>query len=263
MFKKYLIIYLRIFAFTLQSKLTYRFNFFIELFYGPAYAIMLFIIVQTAFTKAPMLGGFTADEGLLLFSVFHLMYTIAIVFFIMGIRHFLWSGIRQGELDFLLTKPLNTQFMVSFTKPEFQQLLLLLGILALFVHQLMRVSNISILDFVLFLLLFMQGLMIIYFTLSTFATVGFFITRAQQVMELFDKVADNSQYPVNIYPTSFQILAVTIIPIAFFGYIPTLFLLGKGNLWLFLAPLFFLLIIIPINQQAWKIGLRHYSSASS
>lgn len=261
--KKYLNIYSRLFAFSLKSKMAYRWNFFVELFYGPAYVFMLYVLVKTAFSRVTILGGFTIDQGILLFCVAHLMYILSNLFFIMGLRHLLWDGVRLGQMDSVLTKPINPQFLVSFQRPEFQQIPLLVGLLFLFIRQLHIVSTVTFGNFLIFCLLFVFGVCIVYFSISTYTTAAFYITKAMQVLEIFDKVSDNAQYPTVIYPQSFQLLSVTFIPIAFFGYIPTLFLLGKGSLQLFLLPIIFLIIIIPVNQLAWKIGLRHYSSASS
>lgn len=263
MIKKYARIYAKIFTFTLQSKMSYRFNFFVELFYGPAYVGVMYLVLRLAFARTTTLGGLTVDEGILLFCVYHLIYLLGILFFFMGFRHFLWQGIRQGQVDFVLTKPVNPQFLISFSHPEVQQLPLVVSIFLLFVHQIFRLPSLPAMNYLHFIILFVIGLVSVYFSVSTYSTLGFFVTRAQQIIEFYDKISDNSQYPTSIYPTWFQAIAVSFIPIAFFGYIPTLFLLGRGSLQLFLLPIIFLIIMIPLNQLAWRFGLRHYSSASS
>ncbi len=264
MIKKYLKIYFKLFAVTLQAKLEYRFNFFVELFYGPAYTLVLFLLVRIAYGRSPLLGGLSLDEGLLLFSVYQLLYLLGILLFFMSIRYFLWEGVRYGQVDLILTKPVNPQFMITFGKPEVQQLPLFLIMILLFCRQVIILGDqIQFVNLLIFLIWFFLGLVILYFSISTFATLGFFVTRAQQIIEFFDKVADNSQYPTPIFPFSLQMVAFSLIPIAFFGYVQTLFLLGKGSWHHGLIGILLLIILIPLNQFMWKKGLQHYSSASS
>ena len=257
-------VYAQILSFTFKSQLEYRLNFLVQLFYGPAYVLVLYVILSLAFSQSNSLAGWNQEEGKLLFSVFHLLYTSAIFLFIKSVRHFLWMGLRKGELDFILTKPVNTQFLVTFGKPEIQQILLLASVGVLFVYQLfaLQVSVFSV-NFFGFMMMFLLGLIICYLSVTMYATIGFYVVRAQQIMELYDKTADFSQYPMPIFPISFQFIAFAIIPIAFFGYVPTLFLLGKGSLLWIAAALALSVVLFIFNQLSWRTGIRHYSSASS
>lgn len=262
--KRYLSLLATIWSFTLKTALEYRFNFFVQLWYGPAYAAVMLLLLITAYSKSPEIAGFSFNEGLLLFSVFHLIYLTAMMFFMRGVRYFLWEGIRHGQLDLVLTKPISTQFLTFFFRPEFQQIAMWLASLGLFVRQLIILhSQITVLNFVLFVLLAAIGLGVIYFSLVTYATTTFFVTRAQQIIELFDKISDSSQYPTPIFPQSLVMVFFTFVPIGFFGYTQTLFLLGRGDPRLFILSLIILVIFYGIQRYSWSAGLKRYSSASS
>lgn len=254
------------FAFRIKYALEYRTNFALQLFYGPTYVLVLFTILSTAYSHTETLAGWTKPEALILFCVFHLLYTVGAMFFMDGIRNLLWRDVRTGAIDFLLTKPLNFQFLVSFREPSLNQILLLIGILLLFSYQILLypyIISTNIFDLLAFVLSCILGILIFYFALSTYATGAFFFSKAQQIIELFDKLSDFSQYPLPLFPGSLQMLLVTIVPVAFFSYVPSLFILGKGSLLWLAASVIFLIILININQLAWKYALRHYSSASS
>ncbi len=252
------------FVFSTKSLMEYRLNFILQILHGPAYVGMMYGILSLAFDRAGELGGWSKTEGVLLFLSFQLLYVIGIVVFLKGVRHFLWEGLRRGDLDMMLTKPVNTQFIVTFSKPDVQQLPLLAAITVFFVRQVWVMQELFTLQSVLlFAVSFTLGLILMYLSSSTLMTLGFKMTRASQVIEFFDKTSDFAQYPTSIFPVSLRWFAFTLIPIAFFGYVPTSFLLGKEIWWFLPSEILLMVILFFINQKAWKEGLKHYSSASS
>lgn len=252
------------FKYTFHALLAYRFNFLVQSLYGPAYVLTLFVTLNIAFDKAGTLAGWSKQEGLLLFSVYQLLYLTGLIFFLKGIREFIWKKIRKGDLDFMLTKPVNPQFLITFSNPEIQQLLNFTLIFILFLRQVFILQlHPYPLQFLGFITMFILGLCIFYFSVSSYAALGFRVTRAEQIIEFYDKIADFSQYPTLIFPPVFQYIAFTLVPIVFFGYIQTLFLLNKGKIEYVLGSLVLLSILYSINQALWKNGLKHYSSASS
>lgn len=262
--KRYLSVYCSLVMFSLKSMLEYRFNFVLQLFYAPAYTLVLYLILVTVYSKTPTLAGWTNHEGMVLFSVFHLLYMTFYFFFMKGMRHLLWTAIRIGEIDFVLTKPINSQFYIAIAKPYIELLPLIAILLANFIYQLVHLPvPLTLVNLILFCVLFVAGIAIAYLSLASYATIGFYASKAAQVIELFDKSSDFSQYPNPIFPNSVRILTFSLMPIAFFSYVPTLFLLGKGTPLLFFATGGTVFILIFINRWLWRRGLEHYSSASS
>lgn len=242
----------------------YRLNFFIKIFYGPAYVFVLFLLVQLAYLQTNNLVGWTKQEGILLFAVFNLMFSGCVLLFMQSVRFYLWEGFRRGELDSLLIKPAKLQFLVTVIRPEINQLPLTLGLLYLVIRQFL-ILNLSVLTlpFGLFLISFVLSFWAVYFFITTVMTLGFYVAKATQVIEFFDKITDYSQYPMPLFPSSLRAIFFTVIPIAFFGYIPVSVLLGKNN-WVWVGnQLILVVILFIINQLAWKRALKHYSSASS
>ncbi len=265
-FKTYLNVLLAFVNFQLKYALEYRVNFLLQAFYGPAYVTILFSILQVAYSHTETIAGWTKPETMVIFCIFHFLYVIGATFFMKGIRNLMWNDVRLGNIDMMLTKPIKFQFLVSFREPAFNQILLFFSLLPLFYYQISTNPDIishSPIDILLFALSLIIGILIFYFAVSTYATSAFFFSKASQVIELFDKISDYSQYPLPLFPESLQLLLVTVVPVAFFSYVPALFILGKGSfLWL-AGSIVFLCVLIGINQFCWKYALRHYSSASS
>lgn len=260
----YLSLYGYFFATHLKAALAYRVNFFVQMWYGPAYVLIMYLLIQTAYGKAPSLGGLNQNEGVLLFLTFQLFYTSCAIIFINAIHDFMWGKVRNGELDMVLTKPISAQFLAFFTAPEIYLLPLWLTIAILWLRQISFLSgSISLASFMLFLGMSVACGFLLYFTLTCYATLAFFFQKAGQFLEFFDKVSDSAQYPVTIFPASFQILVVTVIPTAFMGYVQVLTLLGRiDTRWLYILCTM-LVISFSVQKIAWRYGLKKYASASS
>lgn len=260
---KHLQIYRHILATTLQQNMEYRWNFFIELFYGPAYVFVMYATLRIAYYQTPTLAGWNQAEGMLLFAVFHFIYTTSFMLFITPIRDLLWRGIRQGTLDFYMTKPLNTQFMATFYPPGTDQIALILGIAVFFILQLVQQSPFSTLAIVAFIASFIAGFVTLYASLVFYASFGFYLTRAQQIFELYNKASDYAQYPVALFPQAIAAFFFTIVPSAFYSYIPAAILLEKVSLWWSPISVLVAISIFVLSRKTWQRGIRAYSSASS
>lgn len=262
--KKYLSIYRKLFFATASTFMAYRLNFVIQSLYGPAYVLVMYGLLAIAYSKTETLGGWTKAEGELLFLVFQWLFVLCIVIFMKGARHFLWNGFRRGELDMHLTKPANPQFFVLFSKPELEQGMLTLALSGLLAwHAWPFVLANSWLENSGFVVMILLGALVTYFSIAIYTAAGFYLTRAGQIVELYNKISDFAQYPLIIFPVAFQLLAVSIVPLAFFSYYPTLFLLGKGELSHLGYALTAAVILGVLNSIIWSNSLKRYSSASS
>ncbi len=261
---RYLNIYYLLFLTRLQVLLAFRLNTFVHFLHGPAYMGVLFMVQQLAYQRAPELGSWNRTESTLLLSVCFIMYTIAFILYIVALRSFLWDGIRHGVVDQYLTKPISPIFFIAWGKPDLTQLPLLGLCIALFLHQASQVhEQLSLTNSLLALCVVSLGLLVHYFALTTYATLGFVMTRAEQILELFDKTSDSGQYPISIFPGSLQFVLIAIVPVAFLGYVPTLFLLGHRPWQLVFYECVLLCIFYVLHRYAWKYALRAYTSVSS
>lgn len=262
--KKYLTLIIDFFLFRLKSKMNYRLNFFIESIHAPIYIGVLFLTLLLTYDKTASLGGLTRPDAILMFLVFNFIYAVAFILFIDGFRDFLWNKIRQGDLDLLMLKPMNLKFLVGFSKPATEGLLYLIAILACcLVYAYNYPVHASFGDWLRFITSIVLGLIIQWLILLVYAAAGFYFTKAQQIYEMFHKIADFGQYPLPIFPSSLQFILVTILPMAFLSYFPTALLLGRISPFILVWSLIFIGILYLLQRLVWHYGLRHYTSASS
>lgn len=262
--KRYGRIYLHLFAFTLKYLFEYRFNFFVRSLHALMYVGILFLVLQSLFFHTTDLGGWTKDEVILLFAMVHFVYGFYMFFFMKGLEHLMQYQVVSGDLDLLLTKPVNLQFLTAFGKPNVDAISFWLAMSLLMARQLVRLSpQLTLANTALFIAVTLACTVISYCIIASWATVSFYVTRAQQVVYFIEKVTDFSQYPTHIFSKGLQLFAFTVIPIAYLAYVPISFLLGRATPWIVASVVVMLPLTICINKFAWQRALKSYSSASS
>ena len=115
----------------------------------------------------------------------------------------------------------------------------------------------------------MGGAFLFYGIIVLQATLAFWTTESLEIMNTMTYGGvQTAQYPLSIYRDWFRRFFTYVVPLAAVTYYPTLIVVGHADplgspAWVgwfspLLGPLFFALAL-----QAWRLGLRHYSSTGS
>lgn len=261
---RHLRIYRHFLSLAVKYMLEYRLNFFVRSLHNFFYVATFLITTLVIFNYTKTLGGWSKDEALILFSLTHISFGIQSFLFLRGVEEFMRLRVKNGSLDFDLLKPVNHQFIAFFRTPWVDSILFTIAMSAFFIHQLIVIKlHLTFINLLLFIINYLLCTLIWYFILSTYATLAFYVTRAQQLMYFMEKASDFAQYPTHIFPKTIQWAFFTFVPIALFAYIPSSILLGKNVHMMWTIILIILPISFIINKIAWREGLKRYSSASS
>ena len=260
----YFKIYGQILKMTGSIMASYRFNMVIQGLFMIVFIAGQYLILQAMFLKTPVVGGWSKDEVLLLFSVFVFTWGCTEFFFFDALRRFTYIGVRLGDADRFLTKPLSAQLMISMGSPVPAVIPQQIVAFILFTLQFQKLAHL-ITPWSIFLFLFFSviSLIITYLVDATYATLAFHVDQSTEALRLVQTLSDTAQYPLSVYPKAIQPFLFSVIPLAYMSYLQTSFLLQKGS-WGFAALAFSVLIIMfVVNRFAWHIGWKKYTSASS
>lgn len=177
---------------------------------------------------------------------------------------YLGSIVRKGDLDLYLTKPVNSQFMISFRKVSVSYLLNLLMISAYLVWAVMHLSRpVSVWQVLSFGMMIFFGLCICYALRFMFAALTVIVQDAGNIQFVWNQMYRLATRPDPIYPMFLRYLIFTFFPVAFFASVPSRILV-EGLHWYFLvASPVFAVSLIWLSHLWWEKALRGYSSASS
>jgi ABC-2 type transport system permease protein len=109
------------------------------------------------------------------------------------------------------------------------------------------------------------GAMILTAVSMVTAAIGFWIIRIDEltVFTIYAPTAA-SVFPLSIYPNWLRGLLHTAIPVAFAGYLPVQYLLGKGaGPWTLLASPAVAALSLVLAGRIWQIGERRYQGTGS
>ena len=118
--------------------------------------------------------------------------------------------IRTGNLDFALLKPIDTQFLISFTKVDWSSLanfalgvLLLLFSLAQLMTRETKPLILSPMTAVLYPVYILCGVAILYSVMISLASTSIWLGRNQTLYNFWFYITNFSRYPMEIYQRSF------------------------------------------------------------
>ena len=255
-------IYLSAFKASVQAKLEYRADLIIGvitsmLMQGAALSFLVIVLRNT-----PSLAGWSGTEVVFLFGMTAGCLGGSEVLF-----NQIWmlpQYIVAGDLDRLLTYPVNSLLFFLLTRPELHAFGNLLTGLVYVVGSLWALHA----PWYLWLAVpvwWASGVLIYAASLVVFATLSFkFVGPFSQQMMIPHQLLQATRYPLGVYPNWLKNLLLAVIPFGTFQYLPGQVLFGKTTaLWgLGIAP-FAALACVFVAHAAWNAGLRQYESSGS
>ena len=177
--------YLRLFGVffrvSVMSEAAYRVNFYVQLFQSLLELATALMGLAVIFSYTGDLGGWRPDEMLALVGVYFM--TGGVIGFVIqpSMEQFI-SSVREGTLDFTLTKPEDSQFLVSIQAVNIWELTNIVLGLAVMITALVRMGEtIGGLQAATFAVMLISGSVIIYSFWLILATLSFWLDRKSVV----------------------------------------------------------------------------------
>lgn len=252
-----------LFRVSLIREMEFRGNFFIqfilELFW---IAIQLFTIT-IFFTFTDEIIGWSKYEVIFLFGIYRLIKGIFDFAFYENLFS-LSETINKGELDYLLTRPVNTLFLVSFQTMTYTQLSEVIISLSISMYAYLQLNiQVAWYLWIIFIISVFIGLLIYYCLILLFSTLAFFTTRLTALSAYQDIIKHLLRYPIDIFRSGNRFLALSTLILAFVATFPVKILFSKlppVNLGLQIIGS---IVLVFLCLRFWNFALGHYSSASS
>jgi ABC-2 type transport system permease protein len=215
------------------------------------------------FSNTETIGGWGFGELIGLLGVFRLVHTLMMALIWPNTEKFNQS-IRDGSMDYTLLQPVNSMFLVTFSRIaiwRFWDLILSMILIALGVR--LSGETTTPIQILTFFLLTVSGAIVIYSLWIVLIALTFWFTKFDNNVTILQALLDAGRYPVTVYPVWLRILVTFIIPIAVATTIPLQGL--RGDLTISRALLFVVIGVLSflVASQVWKAGLKQYSGASS
>ena len=261
--RKYLKIY-SLFVYTsLSSELEYKANILIDFVTAIISLVGSLFLLTIFFQNTDYIGGWKFEQALIIQGIYTILNGITNTWFNPNLTEIV-KHIREGTLDFVILKPIDSQFFISLKKIAPSGILeIILGVALLFYSIGINQINLDLaFIFLCFTTLFCSiGILYsLWFLIST-TTIWFVKTwNATEVLRSFLYIG---RFPLNSFSFSLRIFFSIFIPIAFITTIPSQVFLGIAQIWEILIELIVSGLFLIISRRFWFFALKFYTSASS
>jgi ABC-2 type transport system permease protein len=230
-------------------------------------ADMIWVVVELAFFEVIYsnigdINGWTKEQTFFFLGIF----ISSDALFTTAFQRSFWNFptlVSTGELDVLLTKPINAAFLATFKEFNFTQLLnLLLGFYIINHYGTAAGFTGGLAWFGVAFWIFV-GLITQYLMRFWFCIWSFWLDRGMTVSRLYYQFYTLANKPDGLYPNAVRFLIKTALPFAFLGSIPAKVLTHRGSGEDYILVFGVLVFYAGFVAFLWKRGLRRYQSASS
>ncbi|MBT4277395.1 hypothetical protein HOD96_01470 [Candidatus Falkowbacteria bacterium] len=264
-FLKYFKIFLHLQKIGLMSRTAYRANFFIIIFAVLIQASFSLIFIKVVFGFLNNISGWNYYEALVIVATYLIVEGLMWVLF--GQFNTIVKQIQQGELDGLIVRPIDTQFLVSVWRGDSEDIVRIITGLGVIVYALnnlnLTLTQITVNSFFYIFMLF-NALVITYSLAVLFKTISIWTIEARAFFHLTDSFSRMSQYPTDIfYHKIVQTIATVIIPLFFMATVPAKILTRGFDLKIVLSSFIIAGVFFYISRKFFQFALTKYESASS
>jgi ABC-2 type transport system permease protein len=261
MIKQYLYVLTLFWSTALAAELEYRLNFVLAALSSLANLVGslfgLFLFYRTGYT----FEGWKWEEALVILGIFTLLQGCSTTFLVPNLNRIV-QQVEQGTLDFVLLKPISSQFWLSSRSisPWGIPDLIFGGVLIAYAGFRLGLGISNYLFSTIPLFFGITSLYSIWFMLG--ATSIWFV-KIYNVTEVLRGLLEAGRYPMVAYPAAYRFFFTFVVPVAFLTTIPAQALLGRSQtVWIVGAGALALGLLLA-SILFWRFALRFYTSASS
>ncbi len=262
--RKHFRIYLLLMKNSLMGYMEYRANLFAALTMEIVYLLSKLLYLVAVYQTGITINGISPDE-IMLFTGTYIIMTAVYTGLFMDNFYQLPEHIRNGTLDIYITKPISLQFIstmrhINFVLPV-PNIITGSVLVVTACRRLEIVINFS--NVTIYLLTLLSSTAIAYSIFLFPQILSFWTVKSGAITEIADRCWDFNNMPMTIYKKWMQRIGVFIIPVFYITNLPSMYILQKLEatyaVWMFIAPIIFLLLV----RMFWSFAVKNYTSASS
>lgn len=217
----------------------------------------LFLFYRTGYSFA----GWRWEEAIVVLGIFTILEGFAATFLSPNLNKIV-GHVENGTLDFVLLKPISSQFWLSarvISPWGFPNLIFGFCLLLYAGSKL----GLGLSNYLLSLIPLTFGFISLYSIWFMLGATSIWFVKIYNVTEVLKGLMEAGRYPMAAYPASYRFFFTFVVPIAFLTTVPAEVLLGRGEaIWIIGSGLLAIGLLYASNKF-WQFALRFYTSASS
>jgi ABC-2 type transport system permease protein len=261
MILRYLKVWTLFWVTSLSAEIEYRINFALATLsslanlVGNGFGLFLF------YRGGYQFAGWRWEEALIILGIFTFLQGISQSVLNPNMTRIV-QLVQQGTLDFVLLKPLNSQFWLSVRVlspwgiPD-----MVLGILLVTYAGILL--NLTLWDYFSGILTLFLGVVSLYSIWFVLGSTSIWFVKISNVTEVLRGLLEAGRFPIEAYPPAYRLFFTYVVPVVFLTTVPAEVFLGRGEWIWILGSLLLAMVLLLGSHFFWRFALRFYTSASS
>jgi ABC-2 type transport system permease protein len=248
---------------SLIADMEYRSNLTIKIFTDILWYLGRISIFEVIYYHTPSIAGWQIQHMRVFLGIVFMVDALSEILFSENLEMFANKVVR-GDLDLLLAKPVNSQFMVSVQKVNTSNFFSLLIGFAWFLYNFIYLpTEINLIKVLWLILLIPNGVCIMYFYRFCLSATSLIFTRAENLQFIWYSLYRISLRPDFMFTPWFRTIITTVFPLAMISSVPARIMMEPINPTLLIGTLAMGPLLIWLSNCYWRFCLSKYSSASS
>ncbi len=258
---RYFKVLYRFWTAAIAAEMEYRINFLLATvgsignFVGSLFSLFLFYRTGYEFP------GWSWNEALIVLGLFTLLQGFSATFLAPNLNRIV-KHVEQGTLDFVLLKPISSQFWLStrtlslWGLPDLLFGVVLIGYAGQKIALAPGAYGSGLLPLVL-------SFVILYSLWFMLGATSIWFVKVYNVTEVLRGLVEAGRFPIVAYPAAYRFFFTFVVPIAFLTTVPAETMLGQVTTGWLVASVGLAVGLLIAANGFWRFALRFYTSASS
>ncbi|MDR0217968.1 MAG: ABC-2 family transporter protein [Enterobacteriaceae bacterium] len=259
---RYILLFLVLLRHSFLLEFEFRINAIVNLINSSLACLLALLVLTGFFGQVTQVGGWSYYQMVALLGVTLIIESFIDSWLFPSI-HSLSEYIRRGDLDFIIIRPVDAQFFISFHRFNLwdgTNFIVGYGVVLFAMYQQNALTMSHFLQFNFALLL---GACIFYSLFMCSNLIAFWFTKISDIWVICYSLMDVGRFPVSAYPGSLRFLLSFLLPVFFVSNVPAQAALGILNMKTLLLAFLYAIGALVLTRLFWLKAISKYSSASS
>jgi len=259
--------YLRLFRLFVKSsvlvEMEYRANVLAQAVLGVLWSGITFSSVALFYAHTESLGGWSYGQAMIVVGLSILIGGVIATLFEANLQRII-AMVRDGTMDFVLMKPVDSQFYCTLRHVRLSGLTDIAAGAAVIVYAWTTLGAAArAVDVLLFAVMLAIALALAYSIWLAMGACAFWFVKVDNMQELFRTIWDTARFPATAFSSGLRFMLTFLAPVAFMTTAPAQALLGLLDFGTFAAALLVCVGFYLGASALWRRAVAMYSSASS
>lgn len=259
---KYLRIYKAFIKVSFISDLQFRANFVFRLLTDILWYGAQIVTFEVLYLHTNRIGDWSLEQTRVFLGVMFVTDAIYMVTLHDNLDQFS-ERVRKGDLDLLLAKPINSQFMLSLGRIATSLIGNFIIATGWLIYALYSYSDFSWWRLPWLLIMIPTGMICFYAIRFMISATAVIFTKSDNLIYLWYQVYRLGLRPDSIYTPWMRIILMSLIPVIMISSVPARFIIEGADYRLLIWALTLSSGLLYTTHRFWRYALKSYSSASS